>query len=328
MKERFANEILNRMSYLQNSELEHLAHVLAIVLNDYEISMAKNEIVEWSLEENYKLMEMFLVAKKVEGCTERTIRYYRDTDTHFLDSLRVPLREVTTNHIRYFIAQRDMVDHVSKTTQDNELRNLRTFFAWLTAEEYIARNPCLRIKAIRGEKKVKKAFSEMELEKLRSKAVIKRDRAILEVLLSTGCRVAGLVGMNRSDIEEDSIIVREKGKKERRVFFNTKARFALQEYLKERTDANDALFVTLDKPHDRLKIPGVEIVIRELGRSAGVPGTHPHRFRRTCATLARRRGMPLEDIQMMLGHENIATTMIYVSQDEDSLQSSHKKYVT
>lgn len=327
MKEKLMNDVLSKMLYLPVKDQEYLKNVLSIVMNDYEIQPVKNEIVEWSLDGNYELLKMFLVAKQVEGCSERTVAYYKSTITAFLDKINVPLQQVETNHIRFYLASREINDKVSKTTQNNERRNLSSFFGWLTAEEYIDKNPMLRVKAIRADKKKKKAFSEVEIERLRNACIDKRERCILEVLLSTGCRVGGLVGMNRSGICNDSIVVKEKGRKERIVYFNAKAKIAIEEYLATRDDDNDALFVTLDQPHERLSISGVEIAMRQLGRRAGVTPSNPHRFRRTCATLARRRGMPLEDIQKMLGHSNIDTTMIYISNDEESLYENHKKFV-
>lgn len=327
MKERFTNELLGMVQNFSRQDIEYLKNVLPVVMNNYDITLAKNEIVEWNIDENYDLLKLFIVAKQVEGCTIRTIEYYRSILKIFLDSINIPLQEVTTNHIRFYLANRELRDKVSKTTQDNERRILSSFFGWLAAEEYIDKNPILRIKAIRGEKKKKKAFSEIEIERIRNGCKTKRERCIIEILLSTGCRVAGLVGMNISEIENDSIVVHEKGKKDRTVFFNVKAKIAIEEYLAERKDSNDALIVSMDKPYSRTQISGIESIIRELGKRVGIHPCYPHRFRRTCATLARRRGMPLEDIQKMLGHENIETTMIYISDDEEKLSDSHKKYV-
>lgn len=327
MKEKFANEVMSRMLHLKEEDREYIRNVLDIVMNDYDIQAKKQEIVEWSNERNYELLKMFLVAKKVEGCTDRTIAFYKDVVTRFLDKITIPLEQVQTNHIRFYLANREMQDKVSKTTLDNERRNISSFFGWLTQEEYILKNPMLRVKKIKAKKQKKKAFTEMEIEKLRNGCDNKRDKCIVEVLLSTGCRVGGLVGMNISGIKNDSIVVHEKGEKERTVFFNGKAKLAIEEYLEERKDDNDALFVSLDEPHERLKISGVEVAMRHLGKKVGVTPSNPHRFRRTCATLARRRGMQLEDIQKMLGHSNIDTTMIYIAEDENTLEESHKRFV-
>lgn len=327
MKEKFMNDILGKMLYLPQKDQEYLKNVLSIVMNDYDIQAKKQEIVEWNLDYNYELLKMFLIAKQVEGCSDKTIGYYKLILMVFLDKINIPLQQVQTNHIRFYLANREMNDKVSKTTQDNERRILSSFFGWLTAEEYIDKNPMLRIKAIRTEKKKKKAFTEVEIERLRNGCIDKRERCIVEVLLSTGCRVGGLVGMNISDIQNDSIVVHEKGNKDRTVYFNAKAKVAIEEYLATRNDTNDALFVSLDKLYNRLTISAVEDSMRELGRRVGVTPSNPHRFRRTCATLARRRGMPLEDIQKMLGHTNIDTTMIYISEDDESLSDSHKKFV-
>ncbi len=215
---------------------------------------------------------------------------------------------------------------MSKTSQDNELRVLKSFFKWCSGEEYISRNPTENIKAIKKEKRIKRPFSETELELIREKAGNKRDRAIVEVLYSTGVRLSELCGMDINDITNDEIVVFGKGEKERTVYLNARARIAISEYLKTRTDDETALFIgrTTKK---RLNKGGVEHMIRELGKNAGVPNCHPHRFRRTAGTIALNRGMPIEQVQQMLGHEDIATTTIYARSEERNVKASHGKYV-
>lgn len=326
MKTRLLNEVCEKMQYLQPQDLEFLKNVLVTVLNDYDVQLVKNEIVAYDLESNYRLLGMFLIAKKVEGCTDRTIGYYKLTITKFLDTINMPIVEITADNIRYYIATRSMKDKISKTTQDNELRNLRSFFGWLTAEEYITKNPTLKLKAIKKEKRIKRPFTELELEQLRNNCECKRDLAIIDVLYSTGCRVAELVGMNIEDINGDEITVFGKGEKERVAYLNARAINSLQEYLKERKDTNNALFVTLDKPHNRVSIHLVEKVVRTIGQKCGVVA-HPHKMRRTTATFALERGMPIEEVQKMLGHEQISTTTIYAQSSKSAVKGDHKKYV-
>lgn len=320
------NQVIEKMQYLEKQDVEFLKNVLISVLNDYDVQPIKNEIIEYDAESSYKLLGMFLVAKKVEGCTDRTIRYYKTTITAFLNKVNMPLAEVNADVIRYYIANRAITDKVSKTTQDNELRSLRSFFGWLTAEEYISKNPTLKIKAIKKEKRIKKPFTELELEKMRNVCENKRELAIIDTLYSTGCRVGELVLMNIDDINGDEIIVFGKGEKERVAYLNARAINSLEEYLKERKDDNRALFVSLDKPHSRISIHNVEKIVREIGKRCGIVA-HPHKMRRTTATTALERGMPIEEVQKMLGHEQISTTTIYAQSSKAAVKSDHKKYV-
>lgn len=325
MKEKLMRDILGRMMYLDQADRENLRNVIAIVLNDYEVNAATNELVEWNNDKSYELLGMFLIAKQVEGCSEKTINYYKGMLKGFIDKINIPVLDVETNHIRYYLANREMNDKVSKTTQNNERRVLSSFFAWLMQEEYITKNPILKVKTIKMEKRKKKAFTEVEVEKLRNACMTKREKCIIEVLLSTGCRVGGLVGMQLSNIKGDTVTVFEKGKKERTVYLNAKAKVAIEEYMSERKDNLDYAVISTRglKP---LTESGIELIVKNIGDRAGVTNSHPHRYRRTFATFARRRGMPLEDIQQILGHEKIETTMMYID-DEEGLGLSHKKYV-
>ena len=319
-------QVVEKMQYLETKDVDFLKNVLISVLNDYDVQPIKNEIIEYDAESNYKLLGMFLVAKKVEGCTDRTIGYYKITITAFLNKVNIPLVEVNADVIRYYIANRAIKDKVSKTTQDNELRNLRSFFGWLTAEEYISKNPTLKIKAIKKEKRIKKPFTELELEKMRNVCENKRELAIIDTLYSTGCRVGELVLMNIDDINGDEIIVFGKGEKERTAYLNARAINSLEEYLKERKDDEKALFVSLNKPHNRMTTHNVEKIVKEIGKRCGIVA-HPHKMRRTTATTALERGMPIEEVQKMLGHEQISTTTIYAQSSKAAVKSDHKKYV-
>ena len=314
-------------SKFKRTEIDDIGNAFFVALNDYEIKEKSTELVVAD-SSDAKAIQLFFIAKNVEGCTQKTLRSYRGEIERFLTYVNKPLKNITTNDIRVYIAKSAIDRGISKITQDNNLRILRSFFAWLNTEEIIERNPTLKIKKIRAEKKEKKAFTEIEIEKLRVEVGDnKRNRAIMDFLLSTGCRVGEIVGLNIEDIKGDECIVFGKGKKERTVYLNAKAIVSLEEYLKERTDDNPALFVSEFSPYKRLEIPGIELMIRKIGRKAGVPDTHPHRFRRTAATLAIRRGMPIELVKAMLGHNGISTTMIYIEMAKDSLKENHKKYV-
>lgn len=315
-------EILNKISMSKDFSLDNLR----IILNDYDIERKSTELVVVS-ENRTKALQMFFVTKKVEGCSDKTIHYYSYVLRRFFSDITCELERVTTDQIRYYIAIRSQRDNLSKVTLDNELRVLKSFFGWCTAEEYIRKNPTLNIKAIKQDKRIKKAFSEVELELIRKAAESKRDKAIVETLYSTGCRVSELCGMNLKDINGDEIIVFGKGGKERVCYLNAKARLALNDYVKSRTDSNAALFVSEDKPYTRLKTGSIGLLIRKIGKAAGVENCHPHRFRRTAATVALNRGMPIDQVQQMLGHAIIGTTTIYAKSESENVKASHKKFV-
>lgn len=316
------DEIINRIALRGNFTEENIR----IVLHDYDIAKKTTDLAVSSLDCKQKAFQMFIVTKKVEGCTERTIQYYIGTLRRFFNEIDCQLEEIGTDQIRYYLAIRSTRDKLGKVSQDNELRVLKSFFRWCSGEDYIHKNPAENIKAIKKEKRIKRPFSETELELIRKNAQKKRDLAIIEVLYSTGVRVSELCNINRNDIDNDEIVVFGKGEKERPVYLNAKAKIALEEYIESRKDENEALFVG-ERTKKRLSVGAVERIIREIGERAGVSNCHPHRFRRTAGTIALNRGMPLEQVQKMLGHEDIQTTTIYARSEQENVKASHRKYV-
>ena len=272
-------------------------------------------------------VKMFYIAKKVEGCSDNTLRYYHSEITKFMNGVQKHVKDITSDDIRIYIAKLGLERGVSKTTQNNVFRILRSFFTWLTQEEYIDKNPAQKIKEIKTVKKQKKAFTSYDLEKIRSGAATLREKALIEVLLSTGCRVSEIVQIDYGKIHNGKTVILGKGAKERTVFFNAKAQFAIDEYVKNRNDDNPALFVSDDKKAQRCGKGWVEKTVRNIGQIVGVENVHPHRFRRTAATMAMSRGMPVEQIQKMLGHSTIATTQIYLDMSFSDLEGNHKKYL-
>lgn len=299
---------------------------LRIVLNGYEITKKSNELAVIE-DKRARALQMFFVTKHVEGCSPRTITYYRGVLKRFFTDVNCNLETVTSDVIRYYIAIRSERDKLSKVSQDNELHVLKSFFGWCTTEDYIAKDPTQNVKPIKRDQRIKKAFSEIELEKLRKNANTKRDLAILETLYSTGCRVSELCGMDRKNVDGNEITVFGKGGKERVCYLNAKSLLAIGDYLAERTDSNPSLFVGMNSPHERLTYGAVDTIIRKLGERAGVEKCHPHRFRRTAATIALNRGMPIDQVQKMLGHSVIGTTTIYAQSDMENVKASHKKFV-
>ena len=321
MEEKLVN-ILNEMAeYLSISQMKKLQEVLLKNMKEQEENISERS--------NYDYLKMFIAAKKIEGCSDRTVTYYKSTVEHLLKCIDTPIRKITTDEIRSYLAQYQEKGGCSKTTIDNIRRNISSFFSWLEEEDYILKSPMKRIHKIKTVQPVKETISDELIERLRDACLCKRDLAIVDLLYSTGIRVGELVRLNIDDIsfEERECVVFGKGDKERRVYFDAKAKLHLQDYLKERDDDNPALFVTLDAPHQRLKISGVEIRIRSLGRSINAEKIHPHKFRRTMATRAIDKGMPIEQVQKILGHSQIDTTMQYAMVNQSNVKNAHRKYI-
>lgn len=320
-------------------DLELIKKTIRIVLSDYTITKKETAIAVLDDDNKSKALRMFFISKKMEGCTDKTLEYYSGALRRFFSVINSSLQDITADDIRLYLAKRSIEDKLSKCSQDNELRVLKSFFKWCSGEGYIDKMPTLNIKSIKKEKKVKKAFTEMQVEILRQNAAHSnsdtyieklksaRNLAIIDVLFSTGVRISELVDMNISEIQSDEIVVFGKGEKERIVYLNAKALLSLEKYMEIRVDDCDALFVSAKKPYTRLKIGAVETMIRELGKKAGVKKAHPHRFRRTAATVALNRGMPIEQVAQMLGHESIETTTIYARSEKENVKANHRKYV-
>jgi len=314
--------ILNDMSdYLNVTQMKQLQESLVKRL-EYEIN--EEEVIE-----NNEYLTMFLSAKQVEGCSNRTISYYQSTIEKMLSILDTPIRKISTEIVREYLKDYQLINNCSKVTIDNVRRNLSSFFSWLEEENHILKNPVRRIRKIKVGTTVKEIISDEEIEIIRDACKRTRDLAIIDMLYSTGIRVGELVNLDIADINfnERECIVYGKGDKERKVYFDAKTKLHLLKYLEERNDSTKALFVTLNKPHERLKISGVEISIRKLGRSLGFENIHPHKFRRTMATRAIDKGMPIEQVQQLLGHQQIDTTMKYAMVNQNNVKNSHKKYI-
>lgn len=314
--------ILNEMSeFLSVPQMKKLQEVMLR-------TFAEKEQVRKQVD-NSEYLKMFLDAKKVEGCSERTLQYYRVTIERMIKSTSVPVRKITTEDMRYYLSEYQKLNNCGKVTVDNVRRNLSSFFSWLEEENHILKSPMKRIHKIKTNQQVKDIITDEEIEKLRDGCSCNRDLAMVDLLYSTGIRVGELVNLNIADIDFEARegVVFGKGGKERKVYFDAKAKLHLQAYIEERNDDNPALFVTLDSPHDRLKISGVEIRMRELGRSINLMRIHPHKFRRTMATRAIDKGMPIEQVQRILGHSQIDTTMQYAMVNQSNVKTSHQRFI-
>lgn len=278
---------------------------------------------------NDELLEAFFAAKRLEGCSERTIGYYSSVLGKFAAASEKSFRDVTTDDVRSYLIDYAGTGKASKVTVDNVRRVISSLFSWLEAEDYVLKSPVRRIKKIKSPRNVKPVISDEDMEKMRGGCTDARDLAMLDLLASTGMRVGELVRLDRADIDFEGrqCIVKGKGSKERRVYFDARTKVHLADYLASRSDDDPALFVSLRGPVRRLEISGVETRIRELGRNLGLPRMHPHKFRRTMATRAIDKGMPIEQVQILLGHSKIDTTLCYAMVDQENVRLSHRKYI-
>ena len=308
---------------LSNEIVNEIELAIFSVLYNYKIEIKTNDLVVYNAQESINILKMFIASKRIEGLTKRTLEFYWHENLKFLSAANKPLEEIVTNDVRLYLANQQC----GNVTKNNMLRCISAFFGWCVIEEHLQRNPTLRIKQIKTPKKTRKPFTDIEVEKIRNGAETLRDKALIEVLLSTGCRVSEIVGMDRENIKNNKITVIGKGNKERIVYLNAKARYAIEKYLTQRTDNSKALFVSLIKPYQRLKASGIEIIVRKIGEKSGVEKAHPHRFRHTYATMALQNGIPVEHVQRLLGHENLDTTMIYAEVNSKETQFLYEKYM-
>lgn len=330
MKDKLIADIQDLMaSHIDTEQMNKLSEVLTKCL--YSVSVTRSEAGEAELNrENDKLLTMFLSSKRVEGCSDKTLKYYHSTIECMFKSVKNNVSEITTNDLRYYLSDYQSLNNSSKVTIDNIRRILSSFFSWLEDEDYIIKSPVRRIHKVKTGKVVKEVLTDENLEILRDSCIELRDLAMIDLLASTGMRVGELVRINRVDIDfhERECVVFGKGGSEREVYFDARTKIHLKQYLESRTDNNPALFVSLAKPHKRLKIGGVELRLRELGRRANIAKVHPHKFRRTLATMAIGKGMPIEQVQKLLGHVKIDTTMHYAMVNQNNVKISHRKYIS
>ena len=329
MKEELTKEILEEMDGILNLEqLDLLRFALQSVLEEYNIErpIADCELV---LKDKELLLNAFLSAKKVEGCSEKTLDYYRTTLHRMLVTIDKGITQILTNDVRQYLSDFKEQRGSSKVTIDNIRRIFSSFFSWLEDEDYIAKNPVRRIHRVRADSLVKEIINDESMEILRDSCTEMRDLAMIDLLASTGMRVGELVRMNISDIDfqERQCVVFGKGNKERTVYFNARAKIHLNNYIHSRSDTNPALFVSLSVPFNRLSISGVEKRLRSLGDKVHIAKVHPHKFRRTLATSAIDRGMPIEQVQKLLGHVKIDTTLHYAMVGQNNVRNSHRKFI-
>lgn len=328
MKEKIITEITQGMLHcLDNGQLAELRKALIDCLDGYHVS--KEASTESSCDENDKLVSKFLSAKRVEGCSEKTIVYYKNTIEALLIRVDKEIKHITTDDLRDYLTNYQIEKSSSKVTIDNIRRILSSFFSWLEDEDYIIKSPVRRIHKVKTGKIIKETYTDESLELMRDNCPELRDLAMIDLLASTGMRVGEMVLLNKDDINfnERECVVFGKGDKERVVYFDARAKIHMINYLESRSDNNPALFVTLRSPQERLKIGGVEVRLRELGKRLNIPKVHPHKFRRTLATVAIDKGMPVEQLQQLLGHQRIDTTLQYAMVKQSNVKLAHRKYI-
>lgn len=321
MNQEIINEVVcQMMPHLSNDQVALLRNVLERLILKTSADTEKDDET---------LIESFLSAKRLEGCSDRTLNFYKNTIDKMYASVGKSIKAITTEDLRSYLSEYQSNNEVSKVTIDNIRRNLSSFFAWLEDENFILKSPVRRIHRVKATTSIKETYTDEDLEKLRDSCEELRDLALIDILASTGMRVGELVRLNRSDINftERECVVFGKGDKERIVYFDARTKIHLQNYLNSRTDENQALFVSLKAPYIRLEIGGVESRLKKLGDALKIDKVHPHKFRRTMATTAIDKGMPIEQVQKLLGHEKIDTTLHYAMVKQSNVKNAHRRYI-
>lgn len=348
-KNQFTDELITLISEYTEVDAVMLQK-LTILVGKYSVEEIKSELIIYDYENDEALIQRFYINKKVQGLSERTLHFYLMELRKWSKRLGKGFLNVSADDIKITLAKRQLYDTVSAKTISNEMRVLSSFYTWMHNEEIVNVNPMAKIKIIKTPKVHKEAFEEIEIERMRSILKTSKDKAVFEILLSTGCRVSELVGIKTSEIKGDKLIVHGKGSKDRTVYLNARAVLALENYLEDRKDKSIWLFprmISIEELTERkkrgeyanwYKNPNlvnenehadkgtIEAQIRKLGRKVGVKA-YPHKFRRTCATWALRKGMPIMMVSKMLGHESVETTQIYLDISDEELEANHRKYV-
>ena len=327
MKEQIINDVIQAMlHHLNNQQLECLKKALEEALDGKQIQRGD---VKENVEQNKDYVNKFISAKRIEGCSEKSLFYYENTINAMISSINKNIKHIATDDLRLYLTEYQKKNEISKVTLDNIRRILSSFFSWLEDEDYILKSPARRIHKVKATLCIKNTYSDEEIELMRDVCQNERDLAIIDMLASTGMRVGEMVNLKRSDInfQERECVVLGKGDKQRTVYFDARAKIHLQKYLDTRNDDNDVLFVSLRDKSKTLGIGGIENLIRNLGKDARINKAHPHKFRRTLATGAIDKGMPIEQVQQLLGHKRIDTTLMYAMVKQSNVKASHRKYI-
>lgn len=327
MKEELITDVIQQMlPYLDNSQIKRLTQAMELILFRYEVTSAEERR---EVDDSNDLIDKFIAAKKIEGCSEKTLKYYKTTIDALVSSLGKNVRHIVTEDLRSYLTDYQSRNNSSRVTIDNIRRILSSFFSWMEDEDYIIKSPVRRIHKVKTASNIKETYSDEELEKMRDSCKEKRDLAMIDMLASTGMRIGEMVLLNKEDIDfaERECVVFGKGDKERIVYFDARTKLHLKQYIDSRADDNPALFVTLRAPYKRVQIGGIEHRFREMGKRLKISKVHPHKFRRTLATMAIDKGMPIEQLQRLLGHQRIDTTLQYAMVKQSNVKTAHRKYI-
>lgn len=327
MKEEFVNLVIQDMlKVLNNAQLEKLKASLEKELEGLQIV---EEVKEDKMESNEGYILKFISSKRLEGCSEKSLLYYERTISAVLKGISKPLKTIMTDDLRGYLTAYQAKNEVSKVTIDNVRRILSSFFSWLEDEDYILKSPARRIHKVKAAINIKNTFTDEEIEMMRDACGNQRDLAIIDMLASTGMRVGEMARLKRSDVNlaERECVVLGKGDKQRTVYFDARAKIHLQKYLQTRNDSSEFLFLSMNKSNNPLGIGGIEHLIKRLGTQTGIKKAHPHKFRRTLATGAIDKGMPIEQVQQLLGHKRIDTTLMYAMVKQANVKASHRKFI-
>jgi len=328
MKEEVKNTIVAGMiPFLTNEQLRNLMDVVERAFIGVELS--QSEPSKTSFIDMNSTLQSFLSAKQVEGCSEKTISYYSKTIQAMLNNVGKIPQHISTEDLRLYLTEYQINRSASKVTIDNIRRILSSFFSWLEDEDFIIKSPVRRIHKVKTNKVIKDTYSDETLELIRDSCDCSRDLALIDLLASSGIRIGELVNLNRDDINfnEREFIVFGKGGKERQAYFDARTKIHLQEYINARKDENSALFVSLKAPYNRLTIGGIGSRLHKLGEQLNIKKVHPHKFRRTMATSAIDKGMPIEQVQRLLGHQKIDTTLHYAMVKQSNVKIAHRRFL-
>lgn len=326
MKQQIIESIIQQMlQHLDNVQLQRLKSVLEHELFDCEIKTQTKS----DNDDGNQLLDSFITAKRIEGCSEKTLKYYRTTIENMTEVVGKSVRHIQTEDLRTYLTNYQQKNSPSRVTIDNIRRILSSFFSWLEDEDYILKSPVRRIHKVKTATNVKETYTDEDLEKMRDSCTELRDLAMIDMLASTGMRIGEMVLLNKADIDfnERECVVFGKDDKERVVYFDARTKIHLRNYINSRRDENPALFVTLRSPFERIKIGGIETRLRKMGKELEIEKVHPHKFRRTLATMAIDKGMPIEQLQQLLGHKRIDTTLQYAMVKQSNVKQAHRKYI-
>lgn len=330
MQSNFANEFIIRLDgKVSEDEMQLILQELQMFSNDYDIQKKETSVVPYE-EQLPDCYRVYMVAKKIEGLSKGTLQTYKLYLEHFLLNVCKPIEEITANDIRVYLYSYQQTRRVSNRTMDGRRLVLNTFFDWCFQEGYISQNPCRQIHPIKYEAKLVEPLTGVELELVRDACRTQREKALIELFYSTGCRVSEMARLQKADVDfrKGEVHLFGKGSKHRISYINAKAEVALKKYLLQRIDDNPSLFVSERKPYKPLAKEGIEAIIKKIGERSGIGRrVYPHLIRHTTATDALERGMNVAEVQKILGHEKLDTTMIYAKVCQENVKFDHKRFI-